>query len=101
MRQPIKKVYDWRAFEQTERRANLGQPHRGETAFRAGRNSKREPKKKKRWRGCSLRRGLVPLQGLQARHRQPLSPKGVNGATVRPLQEPDKGNGGEEPEQHA
>ena len=46
MRQPIKKVFNWRAFEQAARRANLGQPHRGETALRAGRNSKREPKKK-------------------------------------------------------
>ena len=57
-----------------------------------------QPKKNHRGRGCRLRWGLVPQQGRQARPRKPLSPKGVNGASERPMQEPDKGNGGEEPE---
>ena len=95
MRQPTKKVYDWRAFEQAERRANLGLLHRGETAFRTGRNSKRMPRKKKRGRDCRLRGGLAPRQWRQARPRQPLSPKGVNGGPERRAQEPDKGNADE------
>lgn len=66
--------------------------------MRDGRDSKREPRKKKRGRDCRLRGGLVPPQGRQTRPRQPLSPIGGNGASVRPMQEPEKGNGVEEPE---